>query len=306
MISRIGRAIVFGQLLIGGLIATWLTLALAWPWFVTGLLALLVPAMVNAVIVAVQFGLARRAASATPVIHRLGVWSALRCFALEWIAALQTFVWRQPLFGHRPLASADDRGTGVPIVFVHGYLCNRALWRPVARWFAARGHPISSVNLEPVFGSIDNYSSVIDKAVSDLLRRTGRPKVVLIGHSMGGLASRVYLRDFGADSVARVFSLGTPHQGTFLANFGAAENVRQMRLVSPWRDRLAAQESAATGALFTVILSHHDNIVSPQSTQTIAGAKTVALAGKGHLRLALDREVWQLIANQLNQPRSAN
>lgn len=303
MISRIGRAMLFGQLLIAGLMAgliiSWPTFAFAWPWLIAALLALLVPATAYAVVVLIEFALAQRTASATPVIHRLRFWGALRCYALEWIGALQTFAWRQPLFGNRPLASADDRGTRTPIVFVHGYFCNRAVWRPAARWFAARGHATSSVNLEPAFGSIDHYSRVIDEAVRGLQQRTDRTQVVLIGHSMGGLALRVYLRDFGTDSVAQAFSLGTPHQGTFLANFGAAENVRQMRLVSPWRDRLAARETAATGALFTVILSHHDNIVSPQSIQTIPGAKTVALAGKGHLRLALDREVWQLIADEL-------
>lgn len=62
----------------------------------------------------------------------------------------------------------------------------------------------------PVEENVPNLIEAIDLAIA----ATGQPKVILVGHSMGGLVSRGYLE--GADyrgDVAAVYTLGTPHIG---------------------------------------------------------------------------------------------
>ena len=55
------------------------------------------------------------------------------------------------------------------VLLVHGFVCNRGMWNP---WLAAparaQGVPFVAVNLEPVFGSIDDYVAIIEAAVQRL------------------------------------------------------------------------------------------------------------------------------------------
>ena len=61
---------------------------------------------------------------------------------------------------------------------------------------------------------------------------------------------------------------------------------------SDWLRALTAREAAASVALLTVVFSHHDNLVAPQSIQTLAGARTIEVAARGHVELVCDRAVW--------------
>src|ERR1035437_8196223 len=60
----------------------------------------------------------------------------------------------------------------------------------------------------------------IRDAIAHVLQVTGRDKVILVGHSMGGLASREYLQNSniwqpdGQHHVAKLFTVGTPHGGS--------------------------------------------------------------------------------------------
>lgn len=55
-------------------------------------------------------------------------------------------------------------------------------------------------------------------AIYHILQVTGRDKVILAGHSMGGLASRDYLQNWtqsdGQHHVAKLLTIGTPHGGS--------------------------------------------------------------------------------------------
>ena len=57
-------------------------------------------------------------------------------------------------------------------------------------------------------------------AISYVLQKTGKDKVILMGHSMGGLASREYLQNSilwqpdGKNHVAKLATTGTPHGGS--------------------------------------------------------------------------------------------
>ena len=261
----------------------------------------------HGLIIALDFGLAALAGSVTPASHRLGVGGAVAVFLREWRDSVIAFQFAQPWRAPRALAGEDAAWPGrpgyVPVLLIHGFFCNRQLWQPLAGWLTARGHAVAAVDLEPVLGSIDDYVPAIETAVARLLARTGAPAVALLGHSMGGLVARAYLRRHGNGRVAALITLGTPHRGTVHARFGHGANARQMRIDSGWLEQLGAHE-AARGAwpATTVILSHHDNIVAPQADQTVPHATTtVALGGVGHLSLVYDRKVWALIAEALDR-----
>jgi triacylglycerol esterase/lipase EstA (alpha/beta hydrolase family) len=122
---------------------------------------------------------------------------------------------------------------------------------------------------------------------------------------MGGLAIRAYLRAQGDAGVAAVVTLGTPHRGTFHARFGQGPNARQMRIDSAWLRTLASGETAGRRARFTVVFSHHDNIVAPQAGQTLPDARVVAFSGIGHLSLAYHPAVHGVVEDALARASAA-
>ncbi|MFM2398636.1 MAG: hypothetical protein RL341_793 [Pseudomonadota bacterium] len=256
--------------------------------------------VVHAAIILLEFVLAGIAASKAPAQHRIGVLGWIGCYALELWASIRTFTFAQPWLANRRMAGQRIAySASVPVLFLHGYFCNRALWRSMARVLAARGHASSAINLEPVYGSIDDYATSINHAVRRLQSRTGAPKIALVCHSMGGLAARAYLRAHGDGAIAKVITIGTPHQGTFLARFGHGKDAWQMRQLSLWLLELSESETPPRRALFTIMLSHQDNIASPQAVQVLEGAQTIEFSGIGHVAMVYDAGVQAAVIRAL-------
>lgn len=218
----------------------------------------------------------------------------------EFGAGIRIFLLRQPWTTQRPsVLPATGPTARVPVVLVHGYLCNHRIWDAVASDLRAQGHAVFAVNLEPVFASIDDYVPIVEAAVTELCRVTGANQVALVGHSMGGLAIRAWMRDHGTRKVVRVLTLGTPHAGTRIEPNADTPNGLQMRWQSEWLAELAAIESADARALIRIALTPQDNIVFPQRAQVLPGLVPVVFEGIGHLQMCLDPSVRAWIREQL-------
>ncbi|MFP4111915.1 MAG: alpha/beta fold hydrolase [Candidatus Woesearchaeota archaeon] len=61
--------------------------------------------------------------------------------------------------------------------------------------------------------NIDTYAIRLRDLVDILLYRTGKEKVKIIAHSMGGLVTRRYMQLFGDEKVHEVILIGTPNHG---------------------------------------------------------------------------------------------
>lgn len=209
----------------------------------------------------------------------------LRAWLDETVVAPLVFCWRQP-FRWRQVSDHLEPRTGQPprrgVVFIHGFVCNRGFWTPWLEELRRLDHPFVAVNMEPVFGSIDQYVDVIEDAVERVTRVTGLPPV-LVCHSMGGLAARAWMRRKSGDArVHHVITIGSPHHGTWLGQFSRTRNGRQMRLQSDWLSRLGAPAAAHK---FTCWYSNCDNIVFPAATATLEGADNRLVRGAAHVKL---------------------
>lgn len=210
----------------------------------------------------------------------------------EYFAGIVIFILRQPWAVATPAVRTATAGPpGLPVVLIHGYLCNQRIWDDVSDALRSEGHTVLAVNLEPLFQSIDNYAPIVENAVQQLRAATGQDKVVLVGHSMGGLATRAWMRVHGTHHVAGAITLGTPHVGTKIAKGQHSHNGKQMEWHSPWLAALAASETPAIRELFQIAISPQDNIVFPQREQVLAGVTPTVFEGLGHLQLCLDRTV---------------
>jgi len=106
-----------------------------------------------------------------------------------------------------------------PIVFVHGWTSDlQSDFGGLPDVFASQGYyTAASGNLvtSPTFTPPLAFNAVIMKGwINDAKYVTGRSKVILYAHSMGGLVVRSYVEtsDYQGD-VSQIFTYGTPHDG---------------------------------------------------------------------------------------------
>ncbi|HWJ95410.1 MAG TPA: permease, partial [Telluria sp.] len=169
--SRIARLQQLGTLAIAGAGAWWL--AAHWePAPGAAIAGALVIWFGYAIVLAIEFAVlafvGRRDAAPRPTPGAL-----VRAWLAEtWLNAV-VFAWRQPfrwnaIPDHLPASASGRRG----VVLVHGFVCNRGLWLPWMAELRGRGIPFVAVNLEPVFGSIDDYAAIIDAAVARVTQAT--------------------------------------------------------------------------------------------------------------------------------------
>ncbi|WP_347232083.1 alpha/beta fold hydrolase [Janthinobacterium sp. 17J80-10] len=256
-------------------------------------------------ITANNFRLAWRFRSETPGHCRLTAFQACRLYLNEFRSTMLSSSWTLPFHafaGHTALQSR-----GLPVLLIHGYGCNSGYWHSMSRKLRDAGITHHAVSLEPIFGDIDSFVPSVHEAVERLRQESGSQKVILLAHSMGGLVARAYLNVHGDDRIARVITLGTPHHGTGLADFGMGDNSEQMRWIasdrggtpSAWLQELAAREDHRRYALFVSIYSHHDNIIAPQTSSELPGARNIDLHGIGHVALGLNPRVQKIVIDEI-------
>ncbi|MFZ4535629.1 lipase family alpha/beta hydrolase [Propionivibrio sp.] len=235
---------------------------------------------------------------------RLGPWQSVAMFLAEYAAFIVNFVLISPFerlwMGTDRLRPDSERP---PVLLIHGFGCSRAAWWWMRRRLEAAGWTVATISLEPIYTSIENYVEPVSRRIDEVLAATGAKQVILVGHSMGGLAARAYLRRNGGAKVARLVTLGTPHAGSELAKFGIGENARQMTPGSAWLATLAS-EAPAIDTL--VIFSSHDNYVIPQSNLELPGAQNMAIDGLGHLSMVYSPRVAEALLDGLDPVKRGN
>lgn len=236
--------------------------------------------------------------------------SELVYFAAAWLAMMCAPFRRSgarpaPIFGRSvPRTSSAARK---PVLLIHGFSCNAAIWGPVRRRLnAADIGPVIALDLEPLGADLDRYVPALIKALQQLEDATGREPVTLIGHSSGGLAARALLCRIEPRRVRQLITLATPHHGTELARCIPGRQAAQLRPSSPWLRALNAAQDGALPVPTVCIYSLDDNIVTPTESAALRAARGLQLAGVGHFGVlhapaALD-QIESLLRSPLARP----
>ena len=293
MLARMLRFTLALQMLAGAVLGFWLSPGIASP--------LTLPGMAVAAF-ALPLAITLLADIYSCTVSRADEPAAIwwRSLAGESLAGIHIFLLRQPwAYAPPQIQAAPGSHARIPVLLVHGYVCNYRLWDLLIPELRDRGHTVLAINLEPVFTSIDDYAPLVERAVQALRQHTGQERVAMVGHSMGGLAIRAWMRRYGMDHVARAITLGTPHAGTQINALIRTPNATQMTWRSSWLQELAATETEYTRSLFRIALSPQDNIVFPQRAQTLAGVTPRVFEGLGHLQLSTDAGVRAWVCQEL-------
>lgn len=283
MLARLQKLTTLG-LLACSLAWIWLSLHFnAGQWAIPGALAVIFG---YAGALALEFVLLRRAHGDDPA-PRATARQLLSAWWGEVCSAPAVFCWRQPFRSAKWPNQTTARIAGQRgVVLVHGFVCNRGVWNPWLARLVPQGVACIAVNLEPVFGSIDQSVPIIDEAVRRLELGTGLPPV-LVAHSMGGLAVRRWIAADPSNDQRfhHLITIASPHQGTWLARFSFSANGHQVRQGCAWLQSLSDGEPMERRRRYTCFYGHCDNIVFPPSTATIDGADNRHLTAVAHVHM---------------------
>jgi triacylglycerol lipase len=248
--------------------------------------------------VIVSFAISRHHAAALPPDPARCRRSQWRIIAGEWLAYQALFILIQPFerLWMGDDAAARQARAGTPILLIHGYLCNRGAWWWMHRHLTVAGYAVATVNLEPPLGSIDGFVDQLHARIEALRAVTGADRVVLVGHSMGGLAARAYLRRQGSSRVAKLMTFGCPHHGTWVARCGPGEDARQMEPDSPWIGALPMVDPSVPTV---TVWSPTDNFVVPQDSSRLSGSSEIILPDLSHLAMLFSPVVLGTLTREL-------
>ena len=109
--------------------------------------------------------------------------------------------------------------------------------------------------------SINIYASRLGNLVDSMKKYTGKDKVTIIAHSMGGLVSRAYIKNKnGANNVYKLITIGTPNHGVYgnvkdfcgLLNLGTLQECREMEYDNQFIIDLNSDESYGDVGYYTI------------------------------------------------------
>jgi pimeloyl-ACP methyl ester carboxylesterase len=104
-----------------------------------------------------------------------------------------------------PKLAYDDRGTGVPLVFIHGLTFSRQTWAPILDLLANRFRCIA-IDL-PGHGESDGLPGSIREIpprIHALSAELGIERPFVIGHSFGGVLASIYAANFPVRGVVNI------------------------------------------------------------------------------------------------------
>lgn len=293
MLARAFRRVLLIELIIYLALGWYLSRYAGWHWIEAAAILLGCALAIRAAGVAATFAIAMLFSSPTPPEHRSGAIAWLRLYFAELGAYMLLYNLYQPferLFtGAEPLQPLP-RGQ-LPVLLVHGYVCNRGFMLPLRRYLGEHGVSAYGHNLEPVYADIDSYADGLARRIEEICAATGADQLVILAHSMGGLAARACLRKYGARRVAKLITLGTPHHGTVTARLAEGRNGQQMVPGNAWLKQLNEETSSVP---VISVFSHQDNIVVPQDSAALAGATIVSLSGMGHISMPFSRHIREI------------
>lgn len=187
----------------------------------------------------------------------------------------------------------------MPVVLLHGVLCNAGVWVPLVRHLRRKGvRGVYSLSYGPPLASIDAFADQLADKIGAIVAVTGARQVMIVAHSMGGLVARAYIRTHGTAMLARVLTIGAPHHGSMHAWFFPGTSLAQIRPGNAWLAALN-RERVDPSLRFVSLWSWHDSMVAPQTSSELPGAVDVALVGIGHNALLGESEVFAYALDEI-------
>jgi pimeloyl-ACP methyl ester carboxylesterase len=145
-----------------------------------------------------------------------------------------------------------------PVLLVHGFNSEPGTWVNMHAWLTRSGENrdggivtgsggtidpqarVFNMQFDRPFNPLSNNAAELRQAIDRITQATGAAEVDVIGHSMGGLDTRLYL-DQGNEKVDKLIMMGTPNHGSVLADLELSVRGMGMDMVPATDDPLVRQ-----------------------------------------------------------------
>lgn len=207
---------------------------------------------------------------------------------------------------HQLLMPKEPVGTsvGAPILLVHGYFSNRGIWWRFRKRLADAGvGPIYTITLSPLWGSIDEMVPQLAIKIEAICKESGREKLIVVAHSMGGLVTRAYMAsNVNAPAcIEKFITLASPHCGTQMANFGVGQCVGEMNMKSGWLAALERGEQNTPHPPTVSIYTLNDDLIYPPENSRLAWAENIPVAAIGHVALLFSKAIAERVIVEIKR-----
>jgi len=133
---------------------------------------------------------------------------------------------------------AEDAGSGIPLVLVHGFLGSSDMWEPQINFFKDSFRVVAPAL--PGFGNssaINSCNSIecMAKTLLNLLERKKIENFNLLGHSMGGMIVQEIAKIAG-DRILKLICYGTGSRGNIPGRFETIDQSRKKLRINGLKD----------------------------------------------------------------------
>ena len=182
-----------------------------------------------------------------------------------------------------------------PVILIHGTCDSKGIWQLLGADLRQDGWAVFAPDYGTrATGLIPESAAQIDAYIQAVMHATGAEKVIVIGHSQGGLVARYWMRKLGgAQYVKHLVCMGTPNHGTTqggilstLVTNRRADNVMssiidayfgpagaQQIVGSEILDEVNRDGDLDEGVMYTNIVTRSDAVVVPPESCFLAPHK---------------------------------
>ncbi|MDH6124213.1 alpha/beta fold hydrolase [Kitasatospora sp. GP82] len=192
-----------------------------------------------------------------------------------------------------------------PVLLLHGFIDNRAVFTPLRRALAGHGWThLHALNHSPLTKDVRAAAVLLARHVEWAREAHDGAPVALVGHSLGGLIARYYVQRLGGDELVDILiTLATPHEGTTAALLPTPFPItRQLR---PDSALLAELRLPAPGCRthFTAVRGELDELILPGPHAWLhhpdLDADNQLVPGAGHVGLPAHPRAVESVRNAL-------
>lgn len=237
--------------------------------------------------------------------HSTSTYPAGALYALwreYWTVSFFYLLWPLAFLGSDNEYNYNKKDTRTPVLFIHGWTENRRNWRWIIKHLSLfiSDRCFYTINLTPIDSNLETYAVQVKNKIDEILAISKHDKVILVGHSMGGILSRDYVRTNGHQHVEKIITLGSPHKGTTLGFLALGKAVKQMLPNCEYLRELAKDENIKNVDVHC-IASVHDNLVVPFHYAWLDHSTNYMLTHYGHVSMMKSPQTFSILREILQQ-----